>query len=94
MASTLGPFTAGTERLKEALQAVGLKAGGTAEQRAARLMLLRDTPLDKLDRKHFAKGVLPAVRPPAAAPVGPGHMQPFGDICCARLLLIKRFHIM
>jgi splicing factor 3A subunit 3 len=23
-------------------------------------MLLRDTPLDKLDRKHFAKGVLPA----------------------------------
>jgi Replication stress response SDE2 C-terminal len=41
---------------------VGLKAGGTAEQRAARLVLLRDTPLDKLDRKHFAKGVLPAVR--------------------------------
>jgi splicing factor 3A subunit 3 len=50
----------GTERLKEALQAVGLKAGGTAKQRAERLMLLRDTPLHKLDRKHFAKGVIPA----------------------------------
>lgn len=42
---------------------MGLKAGGTVRQRAERLMLLRDTPLDKLDRKHFAKGVRPAVRP-------------------------------
>lgn len=47
--------------MKEALQAVGLKAGGTARQRAERLMLLRDTPLHKLDRKHFAKGIIPAV---------------------------------
>ncbi len=40
---------------------MGLKAGGTARQRAERLMLLRDTPLHRLDRKHFAKGVIPAV---------------------------------
>ena len=62
---------------------MGLKAGGTAEQRAARLMLLRDTPLDKLDRRHFAKGVLPAVRPPAATSV---YLAPLGyhAAVCAR----------
>lgn len=37
------------------LQRLGLKAGGTPAQRAQRLWLLKDTPLDKLDRKHFAK---------------------------------------
>ena len=42
--------------------AVGLKGGGTLRQRAQRLMLLRDTPIEKLDRKHFAKGAVPAVR--------------------------------
>ena len=37
------------------MQRLGLKAGGTPAQRAERLWLLRDTPLEKLDRKHFAK---------------------------------------
>ncbi|GAB2265087.1 hypothetical protein Dimus_000154 [Dionaea muscipula] len=45
----------GPEKLKEALAALGLKVGGTLQQRAERLFLTKDTPLDKLDRKHFAK---------------------------------------
>lgn len=32
-------------------------------QRAERLMLMKTTPLEKLDRKLFAKGVVPAVSP-------------------------------
>eukprot|EP00873_Tetraselmis_striata_P024256 jgi/Tetstr1/444520/TSEL_032399.t1 len=52
--------TLGADRLKEALQALGLKAGGTLEQRAERLMLTKDRPLESLDRKLFAKGVTPA----------------------------------
>ncbi|XP_022890360.1 splicing factor SF3a60 homolog [Olea europaea var. sylvestris] len=46
----------GPERLKEALAALGLKTGGTLQQRAERLYLTKHTPLEKLDRKHFAKG--------------------------------------
>jgi splicing factor 3A subunit 3 len=46
----------GPEKLKEALAACGLKSGGTVEQRAERLFLLKHTPLEELDRKHFAKG--------------------------------------
>lgn len=52
---------AGAARLKEALEAEGLKGGGTVTQRAQRLMLLKDTPRDQLDRKHFAKGIIPQV---------------------------------
>ncbi|KAK7410706.1 hypothetical protein VNO78_01709 [Psophocarpus tetragonolobus] len=46
----------GPERLKEALAALGLKTGGTVQQRAERLFVTKHTPLEKLDRKHFAKG--------------------------------------
>ncbi|ESR35433.1 splicing factor SF3a60-like [Citrus sinensis] len=46
----------GSERLKEELAAKGLKSGGTLQQRAERLFLTKHTPLDKLDKKHFAKG--------------------------------------
>ncbi|XP_030510588.1 splicing factor SF3a60 homolog [Cannabis sativa] len=46
----------GPEKLKEALAALGLKSGGTVQQRAERLFLTKDTPLEKLDKKHFAKG--------------------------------------
>ncbi|KAJ6832668.1 splicing factor SF3a60-like protein [Iris pallida] len=46
----------GPEKLKEALAAKGLKTGGTVQQRAERLFLLKSTPLDQLDKKHFAKG--------------------------------------
>ncbi|WCJ36831.1 splicing factor-related [Euphorbia peplus] len=46
----------GAEKLKEALAALGLKTGGTVQQRAERLFLTKDTPLEKLDKKHFAKG--------------------------------------
>lgn len=44
------------EKLKEALATLGLKTGGTIQQRAERLFLTKDTPLEKLDKKHFAKG--------------------------------------
>ncbi|XP_054798024.1 splicing factor SF3a60 homolog [Prosopis cineraria] len=46
----------GPEKLKEALAALGLKTGGTVQQRAERLFLTKHTPLEMLDRKHFAKG--------------------------------------
>ncbi|KAI3751148.1 hypothetical protein L2E82_22194 [Cichorium intybus] len=46
----------GPEKLKEALGALGLKTGGTVQQRAERLFLTKNTPLEKLDKKHFAKG--------------------------------------
>jgi len=52
--------TAGAERLKEALQGLGLKCGGTLKQRAERLWLTRTTPLDQLDKKLFAFGLGPS----------------------------------
>ena len=55
---------AGADALKDALAKLGLKCGGTMRQRADRLMLTKDTPLEKLDRKLFAKGVVPVVQPP------------------------------
>ncbi|XP_008460000.2 uncharacterized protein LOC103498946 [Cucumis melo] len=45
----------GLERLKSELQARGLKCGGTLQERAARLFLLKSTPLDKLPKKLLAR---------------------------------------
>ncbi|KAK8482987.1 hypothetical protein V6N13_022013 [Hibiscus sabdariffa] len=45
----------GLERLKSELQACGLKCGGTLQERAARLFLLKSTPLEKLPKKLLAK---------------------------------------
>ena len=45
----------GLNRLKAELQRHGLKCGGGLADRAARLFLLKGTPLDKIDRKHLAK---------------------------------------
>ncbi|CAL0302172.1 unnamed protein product [Lupinus luteus] len=45
----------GLERLKSELQSHGLKCGGTLQERAARLFLLKSTPLDKLPKKLLAK---------------------------------------
>lgn len=45
----------GLERLKAELMKHGLKCGGTLKQRAERLYLLKDTPVDSLDRSLFAK---------------------------------------
>ncbi|KAJ6806966.1 putative protein SDE2-like protein [Iris pallida] len=44
----------GLERLKSELQSHGLKCGGTLQERAARLFLLKSTPLDKLPKKVLA----------------------------------------
>lgn len=50
----------GGDALKDALSAVGLKAGGTPQQRAQRLLLLKATPggLANMGKKHFAKGAV------------------------------------
>eukprot|EP00850_Spirogloea_muscicola_P012647 SM000082S22889 [mRNA] locus=s82:488337:489663:- [translate_table: standard] len=53
--STVELEALGMDRLKEELQSRGLKCGGSLQERAARLFLLKSTPLDKLDKKHFAK---------------------------------------
>ncbi|KAJ1688147.1 hypothetical protein LUZ63_019537 [Rhynchospora breviuscula] len=45
----------GMERLKSELQKNGLKCGGTLQERAARLYLLKTTPIDKLPKKILAK---------------------------------------
>ncbi|XP_059312476.1 uncharacterized protein LOC132063780 [Lycium ferocissimum] len=45
----------GMERLKSELQARGLKCGGTLQERAARLFLLKTTPLEMLPKKLLAK---------------------------------------
>ncbi len=52
---------AGADALKDALTKLGLKCGGTLRQRAERLILTKTTPVEKLDRKLFAKGVVPVV---------------------------------
>ncbi|KAG2599821.1 hypothetical protein PVAP13_5KG417200 [Panicum virgatum] len=49
------PETLGLEKLKVELQSRGLKCGGTLQERAARLFLLKTTPLDKLPKKLLAK---------------------------------------
>ncbi|KAK9830838.1 hypothetical protein WJX74_009412 [Apatococcus lobatus] len=46
----------GLDALKQQLQLHDLKCGGTVEERAARLFLLKDTALADLDKKHFPKG--------------------------------------
>ncbi|KAG1663564.1 hypothetical protein FOA52_013184 [Chlamydomonas sp. UWO 241] len=48
----------GAERLKEALQGMGLKSGGTLRERASRLFMTKTTPLKELDKKHFARGFI------------------------------------
>jgi len=52
----------GPEKLKQALAALGLKTGGTVQQRAERLFLTKVTALEELDWKHFAKGSRPSAR--------------------------------
>ncbi|KAL6128575.1 hypothetical protein ACLB2K_071930 [Fragaria x ananassa] len=45
----------GSERLKLELQAYGLKCGGTLRERAARLFMLKSTPIEKIPKKLLAK---------------------------------------
>jgi splicing factor 3A subunit 3 len=62
----------GAERLKEVLQGLGLKSGGSLRERAARLYLTKSTPLAQLDKKHFAKGVIVPTTAAAAAAAAAG----------------------
>lgn len=45
----------GLDRLKSALQALGLKCGGTLEERAQRLFMTKGIALESLDQSLFAK---------------------------------------
>jgi hypothetical protein len=45
----------GAESLKNVLASAGLKCGGTLSQRAERLFLLKTTPRNELNKKHFAQ---------------------------------------
>ena len=45
----------GPAKLKEALDALGLKTGGTVQERAERLFLTKHTSLEELDKKQFVK---------------------------------------
>lgn len=45
----------GADEIKKELQSRGLLCGGTLSERAARLYLLKDTPLEVLDKKLFAE---------------------------------------
>jgi len=47
----------GLVRLKSELQRHGLKCGGSLSERAARLFLLKTTPVNKLDQQHLSKPV-------------------------------------
>jgi len=44
----------GLELLKEKLVKRGLKAGGSLQERAERYFMLKNTPLESIDKKHFA----------------------------------------
>eukprot|EP00270_Netrium_digitus_P016460 TRINITY_DN590_c0_g2_i1.p1 TRINITY_DN590_c0_g2~~TRINITY_DN590_c0_g2_i1.p1 ORF type:complete len:522 (+),score=201.36 TRINITY_DN590_c0_g2_i1:63-1628(+) len=58
----LDPDLVPPEKIKQALAALGLKTGGTPQQRAERLLLTKNTPLEDLGIKYFAKGVVPPRR--------------------------------
>ncbi|XP_021841180.2 splicing factor SF3a60 homolog [Spinacia oleracea] len=45
----------GSVKLRECLEVLGLKSGGTVLQKAARVFLAKNTPVNKLERKHFKK---------------------------------------
>ncbi|KAM1019515.1 hypothetical protein ACFX13_041597 [Malus domestica] len=45
----------GRERLKSELQTRGLKCGGTLQEQAARLFMLKATPIEKIPKKLLAK---------------------------------------
>ena len=53
--SPLELSSAGPERLKAALQALGLKCGGTLQERAQRLFATKGKTLEELDPSFFAK---------------------------------------
>lgn len=49
------PLSLGPDRLKSALMALGLKCGGTLEERAKRLFATKGKSLNELDPSLFAK---------------------------------------
>nr|XP_043615058.1 splicing factor SF3a60 homolog [Erigeron canadensis] len=76
----------GPEKLKEALSVLGLKTGGTVQQRAERLFLTKHTPLEKLDKKHFVKG---AQRPQQNGVVATSHQDDSKEIALMEAKLVK-----
>ncbi len=60
-------MTLGAAAIKDALTRLGLKAGGTEAERAARLFSTKGKRLDQLDKKLFQKGAAPPADADAAA---------------------------
>ena len=60
-------LTLGSEALKDALTRLGLKAGGTDAERAARLFSTKGKRLDELYKKLFVRGAAPPADQAAAA---------------------------
>jgi splicing factor 3A subunit 3 len=60
-------LTLGSDALKDALSRLGLKAGGTDAERAARLYSTKGKRLDQLDKKLFQRGAAPPSDEAAAA---------------------------
>mmetsp|Transcript_12726 Transcript_12726/g.30935 ORF Transcript_12726/g.30935 Transcript_12726/m.30935 type:complete len:500 (-) Transcript_12726:510-2009(-) len=65
-ASPLELEAIGADAIKVALGKMGLKQGGTEEQRRDRLWAIRGKSLAEVDKKHFAKGAAPAAGPEEA----------------------------
>ena len=59
--------TLGSDAIKDALTRLGLKAGGTEAERAARLFSTKGKRLDQLDKKLFVRGAAPPTDEAAAA---------------------------
>jgi splicing factor 3A subunit 3 len=59
--------TLGSEAIKDALTRLGLKAGGTEAERAARLFSTKGKRLDQLDKKLFVRGAAPPADEAAGA---------------------------
>jgi len=75
----------GLELLKVQLTAHGLKAGGSLQQRAERLFLLKTTPFEAMPKVHLAKPAGGA----AAKPAGGGGAAPSGESGARGLALVE-----
>ncbi|KAL3759404.1 hypothetical protein ACHAWU_000703 [Discostella pseudostelligera] len=64
------------DELKSELARLGLKCGGTVADRAARLFLTKDTPMDKLPAKVFAKKAKGAADAPSSTADGDARVVP------------------
>lgn len=83
--ASLGPAA-----VKDALTRLGLKAGGTDGERAARLFATRGKRLEDIDRKLFVKGRAPLAGADAAKAEAEAMAIARAEVECAALLSAQR----